>query len=869
MDERVTELYKKFIKHKLYGKAADVLEASYAEDRSGTYPLIIKYRNGLTQLARMGDADALKYLRRSYFFTAKDYFDDFCIAMEWERPPKQRFYTPRRKQLYPVVRQLQRLADGDIDVLCVSMPPGVGKALADDTPILTRNGWKNHGDLVVGDEVIGLDGKFKKVTHVHPKCMLDRLVTFSNGEKIQCHERHEWMTYCRGSGKYILQETREYEKRKLENGGCKVHRGHRYTYQLPPRCVVGEEKDLFSPYFLGVWLGDGTNRQPRITNHENDIAIIEKIRDNGLQERHVYTQERQPGTAWYDFDVRNELHRYGMCYDHRKTEKHIPEEYLTASIPQRLELLAGLLDTDGTLCKNKYIFTTCDTKLRDTFIELLSTFGWRACVSKHDPVESSSGIVGKKDTFCVSFTPDMYIPCALERKRLKTTHLQRKIAMVSIEKVTPKRGNCITVEGDGMYLAGRTMIPTHNTALAQFFLDWLVGRNPLLGNLIASHNTTFLRGLYEETIRHLDPDGEYCWSEIFPGRAIVKTNALDLKIDVDKPQRFSSYQFRSIQGGNAGLARAVGLLYCDDIIEGIEEALSEERLEAKWTKFNTDLLQRTQGDCKILMIATRWSVRDPIGRLEQRYENDPRAVFMTMPALDKRDKSNFDYGGSIGFTTAYYHKLREMMDSASWNALYMNQPVERSGILYPVDELQRFFDLPTEDPDAVWAVCDTKNKGDDYFCMPIAYQYGDKFYIVSIICDNKTPEVVEPRLVDALVKWGVKLARFESNSAGGRIAENVQNKIKEKNGITKITTKYSTANKETRIIVDSAFVKEHFLFRDQSKYDAEYRTAMNFMVSYTMSGKNRHDDVPDAMSMLADFVQVKVRPQAIVMKRPF
>lgn len=534
MDERVTELYKKFIKHKLYGKAADVLEASYAEDRSGTYPLIIKYRNGLTQLARMGDADALKYLRRSYFFTAKDYFDDFCIAMEWERPPKQRFYTPRRKQLYPVVRQLQRLADGDIDVLCVSMPPGVGK-----------------------------------------------------------------------------------------------------------------------------------------------------------------------------------------------------------------------------------------------------------------------------------------------------------------------------------------------TALAQFFLDWLVGRNPLLGNLIASHNTTFLRGLYEETIRHLDPDGEYCWSEIFPGRAIVKTNALDLKIDVDKPQRFSSYQFRSIQGGNAGLARAVGLLYCDDIIEGIEEALSEERLEAKWTKFNTDLLQRTQGDCKILMIATRWSVRDPIGRLEQRYENDPRAVFMTMPALDKRDKSNFDYGGSIGFTTAYYHKLREMMDSASWNALYMNQPVERSGILYPVDELQRFFDLPTEDPDAVWAVCDTKNKGDDYFCMPIAYQYGDKFYIVSIICDNKTPEVVEPRLVDALVKWGVKLARFESNSAGGRIAENVQNKIKEKNGITKITTKYSTANKETRIIVDSAFVKEHFLFRDQSKYDAEYRTAMNFMVSYTMSGKNRHDDVPDAMSMLADLVQVKVRPQAIVMKRPF
>ena len=407
------------------------------------------------------------------------------------------------------------------------------------------------------------------------------------------------------------------------------------------------------------------------------------------------------------------------------------------------------------------------------------------------------------------------------------------------------------------------------TGLAQFFLDFRVGREPLLGNLTASHNSTFLRGLYEETIRQLDPDGEYRWNEIFPDHRIVKTNALDLKIDIDKPQRFSSFQFRSIQGGNAGLARAVGLLYCDDIIEGIEEAMSEERLEAKWTKFNTDLLQRTQGDCKILMIATRWSVRDPIGRMQVRYENDPRAVFLTIPALDKHDKSNFDYGGKIGFTTKYYNDIREMMDSASFAALYQNMPVERSGILYPVDELQRFFDLPVDEPDAVWAVCDTKNKGDDYFCMPVAYQYGDKFYVVAILCDNKTPEVVEPRLVDSLLKWGVKMARFESNSAGGRIAENVQNKVKDKGGITKILTKYSTANKDTRIIVDSAFVKEHFLFRDVSRYDAEYRIAMNFLVSYTMSGKNRHDDVPDAMSMLADFVQVKVQPKAVIMRRPF
>ena len=545
LDERVRAVYSKFIKNRMWSKAYDVLEASYADDPKDTYPLLESYRNGLARLAKIraktGEGeDVMPLLRAAYFLSARDKFDDFIIAMEWDREPHARFYLPRRKQLLRIVKQLQRLADDEIDMLCISMPPGVGK-----------------------------------------------------------------------------------------------------------------------------------------------------------------------------------------------------------------------------------------------------------------------------------------------------------------------------------------------TTIGQFFMDFLAGRDPMRGMLISSHNSSFLRGMYEETCRHLDAYGEYNWSEIFPQHSIVKTNALDLKIDVDKPQRFSTFQFRSIQGGNAGLARAVQLLYMDDIIEGIEEAMSEERLEAKWSKVRTDLLQRMQGGfgkggCKILCIATRWSVRDPIGRFEQNYGDNPRAVFLTVPALDENGESNFDYGGDIGYSTEYYNKLKELMDEASFLALYMNTPVERSGLLYQTDELQRFWDLPAEDPDATWAVCDTKNKGDDYFCMPIAYQYGDKFYICHIVCDNKTPEIVEPRLVDALNKYAVKMARFESNSAGGRIAENVQNKINELGGITKITTKYSTANKDTRIIVDSAFVKEHFLFLAPDKYDSEYRTAMNMLASYSMVGKNRHDDVPDAMSMLADFVQAKViRNTAVVMRRPF
>ena len=155
--------------------------------------------------------------------------------------------------------------------------------------------------------------------------------------------------------------------------------------------------------------------------------------------------------------------------------------------------------------------------------------------------------------------------------------------------------------------------------------------------------------------------------------------------------------------------------------------------------------------------------------------------------------------------------------------------------------------------------------------MPIAYQYGNLFYIDAVICNDGKPEIVEPMLADLLVKHKVNMARFESNNAGGRIAENVQKLVNEKNGCTKIITKYTTANKETKIIANSAYVKAHFLFKDDSVIakDREYKRMMQFLKSYTLKGKNKHDDVPDAMAMLALFVQDFTFKAIEVFTRPF
>ena len=148
---------------------------------------------------------------------------------------------------------------------------------------------------------------------------------------------------------------------------------------------------------------------------------------------------------------------------------------------------------------------------------------------------------------------------------------------------------------------------------------------------------------------------------------------------------------------------------------------------------------------------------------------------------------------------------------------------------------------------------------------------GDDYYIEDVICDNSNPEIVEPRLAERCLFHKVQLSRFESNSAGGRVAKSVQAAIKERGGITKITTKYTTQNKETRIIMASPFVKAHFLFKDDPviKEDKEYRRFFNFLCTYTMAGRNKWDDCADAISMLANFVQNLRDSQVEIMRRPW
>lgn len=427
------------------------------------------------------------------------------------------------------------------------------------------------------------------------------------------------------------------------------------------------------------------------------------------------------------------------------------------------------------------------------------------------------------------------------------------------------------LEDDKLDLLTISMPPgTGKSTLGIFYLSWIMGKYPDGQNLASAHSGMLTRSFYDGVMQIIT-DSEYLWADVFPGVKMASTNSKEETIDLKKRHRFSTLTCRAINASLTGATRCDKILYADDLCSGIEEAMSKERLDKLWFTYTNDLKSRKKMGAKEIHIATRWSVHDVIGRLEQEYGDSPRAKFEVLPALDDDGESNFNYDYGVGFSKEYFTDMQNNLDDASFKALYMNQPIEREGLLYDTNELRRYFDLPSGEPDAIIGICDTKDRGSDYAFLPVGYVYGQDYYIDDCVCDNSLPNLVDARLVDILLRDKVQMCRFESNSAGGRVAEKVQNDVKAKGGITHITTKFTTANKETKIIVNSPWVKEHCLFKDESLYkrQSDYGRMIYMLTSYTVAGKNAHDDVPDGMAMFAEYAQSFSAGKVEVFKRPW
>lgn len=397
------------------------------------------------------------------------------------------------------------------------------------------------------------------------------------------------------------------------------------------------------------------------------------------------------------------------------------------------------------------------------------------------------------------------------------------------------------------------------TTVEKMFHALVAGWFPRDFSLFYSHSGDITRMYYDGVYDIVTNTEEYTWNEIFPDLSVTSTNAKMEQFNVGKYKSFPSVQCTSVGSKNAGKVRASKFLLVDDMIGGIEEAMNPIILDKLWDKYAVDARQRkiqdTDGkNCKEIHIATRWSVHDVIGRIQNMYEGNPRVKVIAVPDVDPvTGESNFEYEFS-GFTKEFFEDQQLLMDDISYRCLYKQEPIEREGLLFPEDKIRRYLNLPHGDPEIVTGQCDTKGKGTDYFVLPVLQKYGEDYYCVDCVCDNTADyEMQYENAANVLANNKVQECEFERNAGGDRVAMEVNKRVEKKGWICNITDTPTETNKEARIFQCSNWILQHVIFKDPSLYkpNEPYGVMMSLLKRYSVSGKKQLDDVPDVFSNFA------------------
>ena len=458
----------------------------------------------------------------------------------------------------------------------------------------------------------------------------------------------------------------------------------------------------------------------------------------------------------------------------------------------------------------------------------------------------SGGKTGRGDFDCFL----RYIEC--HRDRDKSFYLPRRHTLLPMVQAFQQ-----VADGELDLLTISQPKRTGKTTLGLMFVLFLAGRSPNGSSICSGAGNDLVKSFYNGCLDVLQKPQEYLYFDVFPTK-LAATNADEKTIHLDKKKRFATITCRSIDGALTGSTEATpdGVLYVDDMVSDDIEAKNRTRLDSLYDKIRGDLLGRRLEGCPIVIQGTRYSLYDPIGRLQEIAPTMGwRMKVLERPALDPvTDESNFAIilNGKPAFTTEYYRHERELVTAEQWAAQFQQEPFEAKGLLFPEDELNRFFELPIDkDADAVIAICDTAERGSDSTSMGIFKIYGDDVFLADVVFDNSPPEVTKPQCAKKLVDHNVSTAVFESNNAGEYFARDVEQLVTKLGGKCSIRTKRTISNKQTRIEFASDGIIKHFYFLDRSKYErnSQYGMFMREVTTYTRSGKVPHDDAPDMLSL--------------------
>lgn len=427
--------------------------------------------------------------------------------------------------------------------------------------------------------------------------------------------------------------------------------------------------------------------------------------------------------------------------------------------------------------------------------------------------------------FCLLYDPDFFQARTFLRQVAEAFQMVEAGTLSSLSVSMPPR-------------AGKSYITS-------LFCAWTLGRNPshsVMRNTCTA--TLYLKFAYD--VRAMIKTETF--RDVFPDVSLSddKKNLQGWNLKQSKQVGY----FGSGVGGTIIGFGATKLGITDDLYRGIEDAMSDtvNNKILTWKQSTHD--SRFETGCARIDIGTRWSVQDVIGI---NMDQDGYQKSIIVPALDP---SGGSFCETVMTTTEYQEKQKRTAPEI-WSAEYMQQPVDIGGRLF--SDLQFLepedFDRVRDQHgiDGAIAYIDVADQGADYTAMAVLVLVGSQCYLVDTIYSRENTDRTLPLCAGMLNKWRVSYCRVESNSMGAMFARHLQKLV----GSTKILQVHNTTNKETRILMQSAWLMNFMKYVKRDDRDAQLFT--QGVLSYSKDGKNKNDDAPDCLAGLSIFAQSMFR----------
>jgi len=772
--------------------------------------------------------------------------------------------TPFHVAYYSI---LDKFARGEVQNLIIQAPPQHGKALQVDTPVLTTKGWKRHADLGPGDFVFGDDGKPKAVKWNSGayKCEA-QAVNFADGFSLIAARQHEWVIYAdhdehKGRVREIVETQHIFSKR------------NRRSPYIPADAILQIEARplLIDPYLLGVWLGDGNSCDKWVTCGAEDLEHLRPLAKEIKRRQTAYSVH----LAGLETRALREL---GVLQN-----KHIPDVYLLASEGQRRALLRGLMDTDGSVnTRGTCEFCQKAGRLADDVYVLLRSLGYKP--TRHNYVAK----LYNKDCGTkvrIMFNPDkgeriFDIPRKqrrLDGKARLDREDKKRLFISSVDDYADTDVNCIEVEG-GIYLAGRELVPTHNSQGSSRFLPaQMLGLNPDLKIAICSYAATIAKDFNRDVQRIIDTQ-EY--HAIFPETMLNGSNVVTVANNYLRNSDVFEIvgrqgSLRVVGRGGALTSKTVDVMILDDLYKDSAEANSPVVRAGAWDWYTKVARTRLHNKSQQLIVFTRWHPEDIIGHILESeqvikaerwedFENIPAGawVLVNFEAIKTGAPTEIDGRAEGEALWPERHSLERLqqqrdIDPVGFQCLFQGEPGSAEGRLYqPFKTWVEKSDWGTYVRSGCYV--DVADEGNDYLFAASydIYRSENQIWnentkrfepllfalITGIIYTDESTDVTTvtvPRLIN---EKGVQKAWIESNNGGSQFEKVVKRKVR---ALT--VPFYQGANKESRIVTNAPFVNQHIImpFGWETAYPKMYAHITGFLRNFT---GNAHDDDADGLT---------------------